>query len=267
MVLSTAGSAIAGGFSFGGGKGGSGKSSSGKGGGFKATLGGGSRHKHHGHKQHGHHRGDHHKIYYKPYRPTYVAYDKCYHPYFSYCYVSPGDTWSTIAKRNYGTSNVWKHIAKYNGLRTSNTVLFAGQTLRLPVVNGNGTLAASRAPAPPAFQAPVTRTTAEAQRSMPQTSRDTSDSNLPSVNSGSTLALDGESFGGEQGAVRLRINGMALPVDVLEWQGNSVKIELPTLELAGAMKAELEVMRADGGLASKTTIRLMPAASGLALGN
>jgi hypothetical protein len=94
-----------------------------------------------------------------------------------------------------------------------------------------------------------------------------SEQRLPSVAIGSILTLDGQSLGNERGIVRLRINGLALPIEVLDWNTTSVKIQLPQLDLAGAMKAEIEVMRADGSLASKSTVELTPATSRLALGN
>ena len=46
---------------------------------------------------------------------------------------------------------------------------------------------------------------------------------------------------------------------------SSVKIQLPKMELTGPMKADLEVLRADGSLASKSAIELTPAATRLAL--
>jgi hypothetical protein len=95
-----------------------------------------------------------------------------------------------------------------------------------------------------------------------------SEERLPStVAVGSTLSLDGQALGGEKGIVRLRINGLVLAAEVLEWSTDSVKIRLPELDLEGPMKAEIEVLRADGSLASKTAIQLTSAATRLALGN
>jgi hypothetical protein len=90
---------------------------------------------------------------------------------------------------------------------------------------------------------------------------------LATVAIGSVLSLDGQALGSEKGIVRLRINGLALPVEVLEWSADSAKIRLPELDIEGAMKAELEVLRADGSLASTTAIELTSAATRLALGN
>jgi hypothetical protein len=89
---------------------------------------------------------------------------------------------------------------------------------------------------------------------------------LPRVAIGSTLVLDGDSLGDEKGIVRLRISTLTLPVEVIEWTTSSVKIELPKMELGRPVKASLEVMRADGSVASKSEIELTPAATRLALG-
>jgi hypothetical protein len=90
---------------------------------------------------------------------------------------------------------------------------------------------------------------------------------LPSVAIGSVLSLDGQSLGTDRGTVRLKVNGLALPIEVLEWSTTSVKIQLPRLELTGAMNAEIEVLRADGSVASKSAVELTTATSRLALGN
>jgi hypothetical protein len=90
---------------------------------------------------------------------------------------------------------------------------------------------------------------------------------LPRVAIGSTLMLDGESLGDEKGIVRLQMGALALPVEVIEWTTSSVKIALPKMELGSPVKASLEVLRADGSLASKSGIELTPAATRLALGN
>jgi hypothetical protein len=89
---------------------------------------------------------------------------------------------------------------------------------------------------------------------------------LPRVAIGSTLLLDGNSLGDEKGIVRLQISTLTLPVTVTEWTTTSVKIELPKMELGRPVKASLEVLRADGSVASKSEIELTPAATRLALG-
>ena len=251
-------SASAGGFSFGGGGGGNG----GNKGSFKTSFNGNHNHNnhhhdhhHHAHHGHHHHGHQHHVRYYAP--PVRLLYSKCYHPQFQCCYVYPGDTLYSIGQRNYGVNFMSRHIASFNGMGT-NSRLVPGQRLRLPVVNANGSLAVSNAPMPAPFAPQGIPLAAHRAPQQPT---------LPRVAIGSTLMLDGESLGTEKGIVRLQISGMTLPVEVIEWTAGSVKAQLPKMELSRAVRAELEVLRADGSVASNSAIELTPAATRVALGN
>jgi hypothetical protein len=95
----------------------------------------------------------------------------------------------------------------------------------------------------------------------------TPEESFPSVAMGSILILDGQELGSQPGMVRMRIHGLALPTKVLDWNDSSAKIQLPQLDLSKSTQAEIEVMRADGSLASSSQINLTPAATRLALGN
>lgn len=81
--------------------------------------------------------------------------------------------------------------------------------------------------------------------------------------SGSELTLDGNSLGQAKGTVRLRVVGIGLPVSVLDWSNTKASIRLPKFELARPLKAELEVVRADGVLISKSPIKLAPSGTRL----
>jgi hypothetical protein len=256
-------------------------------GGLKISVGhsefhGDHHHKHH-HHHHGHHRHNyHHRVYVKPvYVKPVVVQPSCY-PFHSSCFVYPGDTWLTLSQREFGNTKFGSSIAAYNGLNMS-MPLVVGQQLRLPVIHPGGALTASNAPAPAPFFLPnsppateVTNAAAivspisapQGQPAAPSASvRTVSDeSSLPKVAIGSTLVLDGQELDNDRGTVRLRINGVSLPVEVLDWSTSSAKIRLPEMELSGAMKADIEVLRADGSLASKSAIELTPAVSRLALG-
>ncbi len=204
--------------------------------------------------------------------PVRYVYTKCYYPDFQCCYVYPGDTWYSISKRIYGVDYMCKHIASYNGLSMSSR-LVVGQMLRLPVINANGSLASSNAPMPAPFVQPDLETqpaafaTAAAESMPPAASIRTisEEPALARVAVGSTLEIDGSSMGTEAGIVRLRVGGLALPVEVLEWSANSVKIRLPKVELSSEVRGELEVLRADGSVASNSGVALTPAAPKLAL--
>jgi hypothetical protein len=60
--------------------------------------------------------------------------------------VLPGDSWFSICSREYGNSGVWSRVAEFNGM-PQNLPLTVGMQLRLPVINPNGSLSLSAAPA------------------------------------------------------------------------------------------------------------------------
>ena len=83
---------------------------------------------------------------------------------------------------------------------------------------------------------------------------------------GSTLMVNGQAFGDKAGGARLRISGMAMPIEVLEWTPASVTVRLPQIEITDTTPAEIEVVRDDGSLASKMAIALTASPEQLALG-
>jgi hypothetical protein len=58
-----------------------------------------------------------------------------------------------------------------------------------------------------------------------------------------------------------------MPIEVVEWSAESTKVRLPKLDVNGGMKAELEVVRADGSVAATNAIELTNAVNGLASTN
>jgi hypothetical protein len=83
---------------------------------------------------------------------------------------------------------------------------------------------------------------------------------------GSVLMVNGQAFGDKAGGARLRVSGMAMPIEVLEWTPAAVKVRLPQVEITGVTPAEIEVFRGDGSLASKTAVELTASSEQLALG-
>ena len=71
----------------------------------------------------------------------------CFNPHNCHCMVLPGDTWYTIAERQYGNAGLWPFIAKFNGMGAGQQ-LSVGQQIQLPRINQDGTLLQSTAPAP-----------------------------------------------------------------------------------------------------------------------
>jgi hypothetical protein len=73
---------------------------------------------------------------------------------------------------------------------------------------------------------------------------------------GSILMINGQTFGDQPGGARLRINGMAMPIATLAWTSAGVQVQLPQIELTGVTPADIEVIRADGSVASTSPIDL-----------
>jgi hypothetical protein len=236
-----------------------------------------SKNHHHGHHHHHHHHHGHHhgyRVYSYPYVQSYV---QAFEPFHCWYICQPGDSFYTVSVKEYGTSGAANHIARFNRL-PFNAALVAGQRLMLPSVSSNGVLSASRAPMPFVdATTPIASNIPTAKLSQPKfaPARNLASSAtpiatepaLPSVAVGSTLVLDGQVFGETAGVARLRVGGLSLPIEVLEWTNNSVKIRLPEVDLTSPMKAEIGVLRADGSAASTTAIELKSAADRLASGN
>jgi hypothetical protein len=283
-VSLSATSAIAGGGNKGGGNKGRGFSIGFHGGGVGIHVGGrhSSSHLHHKH-HHNHHKHHHHKhhrhyhvgypVYGYPYVPSYGP---VYEPFHCWYICQPGDSLYTVSFKEYGTSSVAAHIARFNQLPW-NVSLVPGQRLMLPSVSSSGRLTQSPAPAPfvggapNAVATPAVNFTPSQNIAAPAPTANVtvvpSEPALPRVTDGSTLMVSGQELGTERGAARLRINGLSLPIEVLEWTTSSAKVRLPKVEITNPSKAEIELLRADGTPASKTGIELMPATDRLALEN
>jgi hypothetical protein len=190
---------------------------------------------------------------------------RAFEPFHSSYVVLPGDSFYEVALKEYGSSTPARYIAQFNNM-PQNAALVLGQTLMLPSISSTGRLSVSRAPAAESLQgsqggSPVANfsTTSGTVSNNFQTTTTTTpvaEVPRPKVTVGSTLLVDGQTFGDKQGAARLRVSGLSLPIEVLEWTTSSVKIHLPTVELTSATKADIEVVRADGSLASQTAVEL-----------
>ena len=74
---------------------------------------------------------------------------------------------------------------------------------------------------------------------------------------GSVLVVNGQAFGNNGGGARLRISGIAMAIEVLEWTPVGVTVRLPMVEINGGTPADIEVIRGDGSLAAKTAVVLV----------
>jgi hypothetical protein len=204
-----------------------------------------------------------------------------FEPSHSTYLVQPGDTFYTVSSKEYGNTSNAKYIAQFNRLVLT-SALVAGQRLVLPAISANGQLTPSRSPAAEGDVTPTalqSGTSAFAARNL-TTSFSSFGTTTPATNNkpatteprtklptGSTLRIDGQTFGDKPGVARLRVNGLSLPVQVLEWTTGAVKIRLPQIEATTGTFGDIEVLRADGKLASKSAVELTAASVQVATRN
>jgi hypothetical protein len=86
-----------------------------------------------------------------------------------------------------------------------------------------------------------------------------SEEKLMQVPVGATLQLTEKTLGEKQGQVVLQIDTLSVPAQVNEWKAEQVNVTLPMFGLAAPTKAHIWMMRADGQVAGKLAVELIPA--------
>jgi hypothetical protein len=187
---------------------------------------------------------------------------QAFEPFHSTYNTLPGDSFYTVSLKEYGTSANAGKIAQFNGM-SEEAALVPGQQLVLPSIAADGTLSQSTAQVAQSF-APANN--AVAAGSLPATpvsftsaAGTNDDAARTKVPAGSTLLVDGQDFGSKAGSAHLRIGGTFLKVAVAEWTSSSVKVSLPKADRAGTANADLEIVRADGTIASRTNLEVVSA--------
>jgi hypothetical protein len=186
---------------------------------------------------------------------------QAFEPFHSTYNTLPGDSFFTVSLKEYGTSAKAGAIAQFNGM-SADAALVPGQQLVLPSIAADGTLSESSSPVAESFASPANNTAAAG--SVPATpasfttaaGSDDEEVARTKVPAGSTLLVDGQNFGDKPGSARLQIGGGFLKIAVAQWSPNAVKVSLPKADQAGSTDAELEIVRADGSIASRTSIEV-----------
>jgi hypothetical protein len=77
------------------------------------------------------------------------------------------------------------------------------------------------------------------------------------------INLAGEGLGPEPGQVLVNVNGMEFQAEILGWYDLGIQAKLPDVPLAGAVHAEVFVVRGDGAASNPMPVELGPATSQL----
>ena len=81
---------------------------------------------------------------------------------------------------------------------------------------------------------------------------------LPSVEVGTELSLEGESLGDQPGKAQMAIGAMTLQATVSAWSDTEATIQLPTLELTNPVAGQLSLFNAAGELVSSLDVQFVP---------
>lgn len=87
---------------------------------------------------------------------------------------------------------------------------------------------------------------------------------LPEVQAGQEVTIDGGQFGFEPGTVAVRVGGLVLQAQVTGWTANEVRAILPTLPLADSAQAQVAVLDASGQIANQLDVVMVPQTQQLA---
>lgn len=81
---------------------------------------------------------------------------------------------------------------------------------------------------------------------------------LPEFQSGQEVTIDGNQFGFEQGRIIVQMGGLNLEAQVTSWSSLEVRAVLPTLPLADSVPAVVSVVDANGQLADRVDVLIVP---------
>ena len=84
------------------------------------------------------------------------------------------------------------------------------------------------------------------------------DAKLPQVPVGATITLAGKDLGNKAGQVLVNVNQVVVAAEVVKWEVAAATVSMPQIRLAAATKAQLQVLLADGKVASTVDVELIP---------
>lgn len=84
---------------------------------------------------------------------------------------------------------------------------------------------------------------------------------LPKVESGQTVTIDGRLFGSRPGRVAVKIGALVMGARVVDWNSTQVTAVLPQLPLAAPAQATVVVLTISGNVADELDVRMLPAST------
>lgn len=91
------------------------------------------------------------------------------------------------------------------------------------------------------------------------------ESDLPTVSPGQDVTLDAANLGTPPGQVRVAIAGLTFDAAINDWTNNQVTATLPTLQISEAVQARVEIVTAQGQVATHVDVLLAPSVGPVAV--
>ena len=82
---------------------------------------------------------------------------------------------------------------------------------------------------------------------------------LPEIPSHATFKLQAAGLAAAKGMAAVEVNGVGLQAEVLEWNGDSVVVRLPSVGLTQPLVSQLYILQADGSMAKNLKFKMLPA--------
>lgn len=81
---------------------------------------------------------------------------------------------------------------------------------------------------------------------------------LPQVESGQEVTIDGQQFGFQPGSVAVRVGGLVLQAEVTGWSNTEVRAIIPNLPLGDSAEALVAILDASGQIADQLDVIMVP---------
>jgi len=82
---------------------------------------------------------------------------------------------------------------------------------------------------------------------------------LPEIPSNATFRMQVAGMAPTKGMAAVEINGVGMPAEVLEWNGDSVVVRLPSVRLTEPLVSQLYILQSDGSMAKNMKFKMLPA--------
>lgn len=90
---------------------------------------------------------------------------------------------------------------------------------------------------------------------------------LPEIPSAATFKMQVSGLAAAKGMAAVEVNGVGMQAELLEWNGDSVVVRLPSVGLTQPLVSQLYILQPDGSMAKNLKFKMLPAAQNAVAAN